>query len=325
MKNKFLPVVFVVLASIFMYGSSGCQQRANANDSDPKSKMASSGSEITEPYKTSTEWNAYWYQGKAELTSYDLIQSRYGELHQGTVVNIFVTEDFSKEKQVKLDDPSAAGNDKLPVLKFNQSTKFITGIYPYSMMLSTFQPVDINNYPHAVKVTASIQEWCGMAYYQMNNRGDKFDIEQRSYFEQQGDLNMKIDQVVEEDELWNMIRIHPGKLPTGAQTFLPGAIYLRLSHKPLEPVKANFDLRNENGVNNLVIDMPSLNRKLSIRFEQTFPYRILGWEDTYPGIDGKILTTTAVKKKELIVDYWRTHTNSDRVLREQLGIPKDTQ
>ena len=324
MKNKFFPIIVILLLTGIIYSFSGCQQSANANDNKLRSNSVNE-SNLNEPYKTSAEWNAYWYQGKAELTSYDLIQSRYGELHQGSVVNIFVTEDFSKSKQVKLDDPSSAGNDKLPVFKFNQSIKFVTGIYPYSMMLSTFQPVDINNYPHADKITASIQEWCGMAFYQMNNRDNKFELEQRSYFEHEGDHDSKIDQVIQEDELWNMIRINPSKLPTGQQSILPGALYLRLAHKPLEPVKATFDLRNENGINNYVIDMPSLNRKLSIRFEQTFPYHILGWEDTYPGIDGKILTTTAVKKKELIVDYWRTHTNDDRALREQLGLPRDAQ
>ncbi|MDP7238046.1 MAG: hypothetical protein QGI34_15090, partial [Candidatus Latescibacteria bacterium] len=37
----------------------------------------------------------YWYQGKAEITSYTLKQARYGEIHDGHVVLIFVTEDFS--------------------------------------------------------------------------------------------------------------------------------------------------------------------------------------------------------------------------------------
>ena len=86
--------------------------------------------------------------------------------HEGTCVNIFVTEDFSKEKLVKLNDAGRAGADRLPILKLNQSLKFNTGIYPYSVMMSAFQPVDRNNYPHAVKVTNTVQEWCGMAYMQ---------------------------------------------------------------------------------------------------------------------------------------------------------------
>jgi hypothetical protein len=73
------------------------------------------------------------------------------------------------------------------------------------------------------------------------------------------------------------------------------------------------------------VDMPSLKRILTIQYENTFPYRILGWEDSYPGFDGKVLTTKATRNKEMITDYWRTHNNADRPLREQLGLPLDTQ
>ena len=106
---------------------------------------------------------------------------------------------------------------------------------------------------------------------------------------------------------------------------LPGAMYLRLSHQPLEPVKANLDLRDENGIMVYVIDFPTLERQLNIRFEKTFPYKITGWDDTYAGFDGKKLTTTAVRLKDMMLDYWSAHNNDDRVLREQLGLPKDTQ
>ncbi len=57
------------------------------------------------------QFGDYWYQGKAELTSYDLEQVRYGEKREGEAVLIFVTEDFSKSKQVKLDNPNQAGDD----------------------------------------------------------------------------------------------------------------------------------------------------------------------------------------------------------------------
>lgn len=297
-----------------------CQQSANGSTKEPEA-----GAPNVAPFVTSSEWNAYWYNGKAELTSYTLQQNRYGEIHSGTAVNIFVTEDFSKSKQVKLDDPSKAGADKLPVLKMNQSIKFNTGIYPYSIMLSSFQPVDVNQYPYAVKITGSVQEWCGMGYFQLNQQENGYHVDARSYFETEGDRTFEFGNILQEDAIWNMIRIAPDHLPKGEMQLLPGATYLRLSHKPIEPVKVNLDLRTENGVSVYVIDMPTLDRQLKITFESTFPYRILSWEDAYPGFDGKKLTTTAVRNKELIIDYWRTHGNADRVLREQLGLPKDTQ
>lgn len=322
MKYFFFATVTV---SILMTASlQSCQQSANGTNNSNNQPQGMSAQPVT-AFTPDEAWNNYWYNGKAELTSYALMQNRYGEIHEGTLVNIFVTEDFSKSKQVKLDNPGAAGDDKLPILKLNQSIKFNTGIYPYSLMLSSFQPVDINNYKHAVKITGTVQEWCGMAYYQMNNRDNNFVVENRSYFESEGDVNITIPVAVQEDELWNQIRINPNQLPTGELQLLPGALYIRLAHKPIKAVTANLDLRYENGVMNYVIDMPSLNRKLSIHFEKNFPYKILSWEDSYPGFDGKVLTTTAVRKSDMLLDYWTTHNNKDRVLRDQLGLPRDTQ
>jgi hypothetical protein len=98
--------IFLLSACILIsaFALSSCQKSANASD---KSKAAANLSESdlnAAAYVPSQQWNDYWYAGKAEITSYILMQSRYGEMHEGSVVNIFVTEDFSKSKQVKLDD-----------------------------------------------------------------------------------------------------------------------------------------------------------------------------------------------------------------------------
>ena len=47
----------------------------------------------------SQEFKKYWFSGKAEITSYQLSQLRYGELREGTAVTIFVTEDFLQKEQ----------------------------------------------------------------------------------------------------------------------------------------------------------------------------------------------------------------------------------
>ena len=108
----------------------------------------------------------YWYQGLAEITAYRLEQARYGEIRQGHASLVFVTEPFSKRKQVKLDNPSAARNDQIPILKLNLTKKFKTGIYPYSMMSSTFTPVQAAPNAHALKITGTSQEWCGQTFMQ---------------------------------------------------------------------------------------------------------------------------------------------------------------
>ncbi len=75
------------------------------------------------------------YSGKAEISQYTLQQARYGEMRNGEATLIFVTEDFSTDNLVKLDEPEKESN-KARVLKMNMTKNFITGSYPYSMMLS---------------------------------------------------------------------------------------------------------------------------------------------------------------------------------------------
>lgn len=45
------------------------------------------------------QFGEYWFQGKAEISSYDLTQYRYGEAREGEAVMIFVTEDFRKRSK----------------------------------------------------------------------------------------------------------------------------------------------------------------------------------------------------------------------------------
>lgn len=318
-QSLLLMSFFILVSASF----TNCQKKADAKVSET-AEITEAGN-MLQAFTPSEEWGNYWYRGLAEITSYTLEQSRYGEIHKGNVVNVFVTEDFSKAKQVKLDNPIQAGDDKLPVLKLNQSSKFNTGIYPYSLMLSTFSPTDINNYPHAVKTTNTVQEWCGMVFYQLNNKDNKFHIEQRSYFESEGDKDVQLNAVITEDELWNLIRITPDRLPTGEHTVLPGSLYLRLAHKPIEAVTANLTVTSAGEMKMYEIVYPSLHRTLRITFETAFPYKIQGWEDTYPGLDGKMLTTKALKSKEIMLDYWGKHSNADAMLREQLNLPVEFQ
>lgn len=111
-------------------------------------KISKDQDSIKNTAKLEKEFTDYWYSGKAELSSYELKQSRYGEIRTGEVVLVFVTEPFSLKKQVKLDNPTKAGKDNVSVLKLNQVRKFKTGIYDYSIMTSTFTPVDLLEHPN---------------------------------------------------------------------------------------------------------------------------------------------------------------------------------
>jgi hypothetical protein len=263
----------------------------------------------------------YWYQGKAEITSYELKQARYGEIRDGHAVLVFVTEPFSRKKQVKLDNPSTAGSDKVSVMKLNFTRKFLTGIYPYSIMQSTFTPVQLDQYANSLKSTLSVQEWCGQVFGQLNKAGNHFRYQGFSYFESEGDVERELDLVALEDELWARIRINPESLPTGLVELIPGMAFGRLTHRDLKAEKAEASL--EKGEEEFVytLNYTTLKRRLSIRFSSQFPYEILGWEETYPDF-GKMMTTTAVKKASLLTDYWTRNGNDDLHLRKELGLEK---
>ncbi|MEP0134348.1 MAG: hypothetical protein ABJJ25_08975 [Eudoraea sp.] len=138
-------------------------------------------SDTPSPNLLTPAFKDYWYSGEAEITSYKLEQARYGELRDGHAVLIFVTEPFLADKQVKA-DRSNPGN--IPVLKLNSTKKYFTGIYPYSVMSSSFYPVKDNQ--HAIKISSSVQEWCGHVYAQLNNK-EEFEYEAHSYFEGEAD------------------------------------------------------------------------------------------------------------------------------------------
>lgn len=266
------------------------------------------------------DFGDYWYAGKAEVSSYELTQARYGELRNGNAVLIFVTEPFSKEKQVKLDNPQRAGDDKVTVMKLNFTKKFETGIYPYSMMLSAFTPVDRYNFPSSLKTTMSGQEWCGQVFAQMNLKNEKYHVQSFSYFESEGDNDFEIENALLEDEIWNMIRLDYTALPTGSVTMIPGLFATRLMHKPLEPMKTKAALVEKENEGIYTIEYPN-NRTLSITFSLTFPHKILSWEEKYPGIGGKVLTTSGKLKESLYIDYWNKNSNADSHLRDSLLLP----
>jgi len=261
----------------------------------------------------------YWYQGKAELTSYDLEQIRYGEKRKGEAVLIYVTEDFSKSKQVKLDNPKQAGEDAEKVMKLNFTKKFNTGIYPYSMMTSIFSPVYPKNDIHARKVSTSVQEWCGHVFMQLNNKGSQYHLLSRSYFESEGDTKTSLDKIWLEDELWNLIRLDPTHIPDGEIQLLPSTQYLRLKHKESKAYTAQVEVMKNEDLNELKISIPKLNRKVSIFYQNQHPYTIEKWKESYPE-GGEIMTTSATLKKRIMLDYWNRNSVKDSVYRKKLKL-----
>ena len=304
------------LVSLFLVGFYCCET-APKTETSPTYTLVS---------QEESDFASYWYQGKAELTSYDLEQARYGEIHSGHAVLIFVTEDFSERKQVKLDRPSQAGKDAVKVMKCNFTKKFLTGIYPYSMMASTFSPIEIEQHPHALKVSTSSQEWCGHSYLQLNATSKGYKGQGNSYFESEGDQEFSLPKVWLEDELWNYIRINPQSLPTGKLSIIPGTFFSRLSHIPLKEETAEGTLGPASGKEGLMeyrLSYPSLNRELRISFRQDFPHTIEGWTETQSR-GGRSLSTKATLKKRVQSAYWTQNGANERRYREALGLASGT-
>jgi hypothetical protein len=300
---------WIIIGSLSLFTS--CVDKQNSGTIGDSINLQNGTKEHAQ--ELSDEFKAYWYSGEAEITSYELEQARYGEIRQGKAVLVYVTENFLPEIQVKAD---AENPSNISVLKLNATKKFNTGIYPYSVMQSTFYPVTNNQ--HALKVSSSMQEWCGHVYTQLNNR-DGFEIKSHSYFQDEADKDYNLDKSILENELWTQLRLDPKRLPTGDLEIIPSFEYLRFSHSPLQSYKAKAQLN----ANTYSLSYPDLNRTLTITFNPESPYDISGWEETFKsgfGSNAKLLTTKAKKLVSIRSPYWRKNHTKDEVLRDTLQL-----
>ena len=265
------------------------------------------------------EWGKYWFQGKAEISSFDLEQYRYGEMRAGEAVLIFVTEDFSRKKQVKLDNPEEAGKDKISVLKMNQTRDFVTGIYPYHMMLSAFTPTKEKS--QGLKFTSSVQEWCGQSFTQLNLSGENsYSGKLFSYFEKEGDHSIHLTGMAE-DDLWNLIRISPNEIPIGGGTIFQSLFYQRFSHQELAAEEAFIRVQDiSNDRKQLELTYSSGSRVLKIDFEKDFPHEIMAWEESQTKSNGQKEVTKARRKAVKVIDYWKRNGVEDEFLRDELKL-----
>lgn len=299
-----LKIVTLVLAAFFLF--------AFCKNTNSKKRQESIKKNISN-FEKNPRFNDYWYNGKAEITSYRLTQSRYGEIYKGTAVNIFVTENFLPDKQVKADYQN---ENNIPVLKLNSTKKFITGIYPYSLMASTFTPIKIND--QAIKISFSSQEWCGNTFVQLNNR-KKFDIDFYSYFESNTDQKLSLKKDVLENDFWNKLRINPFQIKKGRYKVIPSFEYLALNHKEIKAYDAEINLIKKGEFIYFSIFYSSLKRKIIIKLTSDFPYNIEGWEEITTR-KGKKSTTIAKKIKTIKSAYWSKNGATDVKERKELGL-----
>jgi hypothetical protein len=308
----------LLLASIFAVALLGCQGKQPAPT--PASSLTQIDSSLPSPERFAEQFPSferYWHQGKAELTRYTLRQARYGDTHDGEAVLVFVTEDFLPKLQVKKEQGEAS--DALTVLKLNAYRRFYTGIYPYTVMTSSFTP---ESGAPTLKLSSTVQEWCGQVYSQVNRRDDGLHSLMHSYFQNEADQKSVLPKASLEDGLWAQVRIDPTTIELGSRELVPALAYIRMRHKALRPYPAVLT-KTEGAATDLVdhpvtalrVDYPPLGRTLVIYYEPEFPHVIQAWEET----EGPF-RTTAVRTHAIIDDYWNHNSAEDGAYREALGL-----
>ena len=302
---------FSIIFFILMFCIS-CNSPQREQSQDLNTRVSIDNTVVPER-ELSQEFNDYWYSGVAEISNYDLKQTRYGEERDGNAVFIYVTEPFDMTVQIKADQDEPENQS---VLKLNATRDFYTGIYPYKIMSSTFLPLEKES--NAIKVATSVQEWCGHTYMQLNQNGDYYNGTLFSYFQSEGNTEFEVANVLLENQIPAQLRLGPDSMPTGPIKIIPSTEYLRLTHEQVKVNDAIASIENKKDTTVYSIEYKS-GRMVSYIIQSKFPYQILSWSEEFENRGNKS-TAIATLKKTLRTPYWRQNSNEYSVLRDSLGL-----
>ena len=243
---------------------------------------------------------------------------RYGHLHVAELALIYVTEPFSRRSLIK--DDAAQNAERMDVLKVNISEKFLTGVYPYSVLTSVFCPVDALRTERfqPAKITLSAQEWCGHVFAgvwpderEMVHRGF-------SYFANEGDTDERIPitaNTLFEDALLIQLRELDGAFNGGRDwegMLVPALWRQRRAHRPLraQPARIVKSTDSEGATTRFVLTSPDYSREFTV--ERTATKRIVSWH-TSDGEQARMIRATRLP-------YWELHNPGDESRRAEFGL-----
>lgn len=264
---------------------------------------------------------AHWGDGKAELSGYRMTAMRYGEPREAELVLITVTEALKRSTLIK--DDTAPEAERLHVIKLNSSLKFMTGIYPYSVLTSVFAPVaDYGRERFApAKIAMTAQEWCGTVFQQLKvARTTAFDTIY-SYFDGEGEAKMRRpvpEGAVFEDALPLQLRELDapflGAAPVAKVAFMPSLWRIRKAHVALGAIEATIRRSTANVGSQPVVRFVVSAGALELRYEieQAAPRRLLSFTTS----DGE--SATLLKTARL--PYWALNDAGGSAARAQLGL-----
>lgn len=282
-------------------------------------QLASSWSQEVQLKPSPVNWEKVEeaWSGAAELNHYELKQARYGEIRKGDAMLIFVREPFLKEQHVK----DESGRGEFQVLKMNATRDFLTGVYPYHTLVSVFQPLEKGSTGKALKVTTSVQEWCGHVFMQTNRRDGTLKTEVNSYFErEEGTSFSSPASVFLEDEIWTGLRVAPSALPVGDIKMVPGSLWLRFSHQEPKPQAAKAVWKKGSRADTLIYEISYLKtqRVLAIEIQREVPFGIESWKESS---SKGLLSEGKLTHREVNVDYWNYSQEAEgKRLRSKIGL-----
>lgn len=265
---------------------------------------------------SSAFWSA-WGDGNAELSGYRATSMRYGAPRAAEIVLVYVTEPHDPATRIK-DDRAPA---PLQVLKLNACETFRTGIYPYSIMTSTFAPVD--RYPgprfQPSKITLTAQEWCGHVFFGLWPLPGGARARGSSYFtgEGEGDVDHTLalpDDALFEDALLIQLRELDGPFAEGAARWsgplVPALWRARKAHVPLAPVAATITRETRDGRVHFTLTAGA--HQCTYQVEDGGARRVLAWRSS-DGSEATILETARLP-------YWKLNGPGDEAERAKLGL-----
>ena len=312
-------------------GGAACQTDEAGRSATAESTGSPAGDERPEPggvtalpdqpeaSASSAFWD-HWGDGRAELSTYEGEVSRYGAMREAEMVLIYVTEPHDRRRWIKDDD--APDDRRVNVMKLNRLLKFQTGIYPYSVMTSTFAPTADwgRGRFQPTKITLTAQEWCGHVFHGIWPGPDRFMTEIRSYFASEGEHRELVDtpeQTLYQDALPIQLRELDGSFAGGGDwsgTIVPTLWHTRKGHTEPQPEEATITRRraevDETPVHRFVLSYADV--EVTYDIERAEPHRLVRWQHS----DGSHLRLKATKR----LPYWQLNRPGDESHREDLGL-----
>ena len=263
------------------------------------------------------EW---WGDGRAEMSGYRISTPRYGAPREGELALVYVTEPHDRRTWIK--DDTVEEPHRVNVMKLNVSLKFLTGIYPYSLLTSVFAPVDRYR-PRGfspVKLTLGSQEWCGNYFHEVWPAEDQLRSLRISYFASEGETVREIrvpPDTLYEDALLIQLRELDGPFAGGGDwegPLVPGLWSVRRRHGTVRPVPAR--ITRERGrregvpVTRFTVRLGEEERVIDVERER--PRRVLGWRTS----DGEVAALLGSER----LAYWRLNGPGDEEERRRMGL-----